>query len=53
MRKAGVAESVILSITGHSIREMIDRDNTIDEDDTRLALSKFQGLLKSGDHAWI
>ncbi|MCX5834027.1 MAG: site-specific integrase [Deltaproteobacteria bacterium] len=49
MRKAGVAESVIMSITGHSTREMFDRYNTIDEEDTRLALSKFQGLLKSVD----
>jgi len=49
MRKAGVAESVIMSITGHSTREMFDRYNTIDEEDTRLALTKFQGLLKSVD----
>ena len=39
----------ILSITGHSTREMFDRYNTIDEDDTRLAMSKFQGLVKSVD----
>jgi integrase len=49
MRKAGVAESVIMSITGHSTREMFDRYNTIDENDTRLAISKFQGLVKSVD----
>jgi integrase len=49
MRKAGVAESVIMSITGHSTREMFDRYNTIDEEDTRLAMSKFQGLVKSVD----
>lgn len=49
MRKAGVAESVIMSITGHSTREMFDRYNTIDEDDTRLAISKYQGLVKSVD----
>jgi len=28
---------------------MFDRYNTIDEEDTRLALTKFQGLLKSVD----
>jgi integrase len=49
MRKAGVAESVIMSITGHSTREMFDRYNKIDEDDTRLAISKYQGLVKSVD----
>lgn len=49
MRKAGVAESVIMSITGHSTREMFDRYNTIDEEDTRLAISKYQGFVKSVD----
>ena len=33
MRKAGVAESVIMQITGHSTREMFDRYNRIDEED--------------------
>lgn len=33
MRKAGVAESVIMDVTGHSTREMFDRYNTIDEED--------------------
>lgn len=47
MRKSGVAESVIMSITGHSTREMFDRYNTIDEDDTRQAVSSFQGFLES------
>jgi integrase len=49
MRKAGIDESVIMSITGHSTREMFDRYNTIDEEDTRNALTKFQGLLTSVD----
>ena len=47
MRKSGVAESVIMSITGHSTREMFDRYNTIDEDDTRQAVTSFQGFLES------
>jgi integrase len=34
MRKAGVAESVIMAITGHSTREMFDRYNRVDLDDT-------------------
>lgn len=49
MWKAGVAEKAIMSITGHSTREMFDRYTTVDEEDTRLALSKFQGLVKSVD----
>jgi integrase len=47
MRKAGVAESVIMSITGHSTREMFDRYNTIDENDTRQAMSSYQGFLEN------
>lgn len=49
MRKASVAESVIMKITGHATREMFDRYNTVDDEDTRLAFSKFRGLLKSVD----
>ena len=33
MRKAGVAESVIMAITGHSTREMFDRYNVVDKKD--------------------
>lgn len=45
MRKAGVPESVIMKITGHSTREMFDRYNTIDEEDTRNAIAQLQGYL--------
>ncbi len=45
MRKAGVAESVIMEITGHGTREMFDRYNTIDADDARDAIQKFKGFL--------
>jgi len=38
MRKAGVAESVIMAITGHSTRAMFDRYNTIDEEDLQKAI---------------
>jgi integrase len=45
MRKAGVAESVIMDITGHSTREMFDRYNTIDADDAKDAMERFKGYL--------
>jgi integrase len=45
MRKAGVAESVIMKITGHSTREMFDRYNTIDADDARYAMERFKSFL--------
>jgi integrase len=51
MRKAGVQESVIMEVTGHSTREMFDRYNTIDEDDTRKAISQFETFLKNVDHS--
>ncbi len=45
MRKAGVPESVIMEITGHSTREMFDRYNTVDIEDTREAIKKMQDFL--------
>ena len=50
MRKAGVQESVIMEVTGHSTREMFDRYNTIDEDDARIALDQMTAFLKNVDH---
>ena len=47
MRKAGVAESVIMKITGHSTREMFDRYNTVDEDDTRKAVKQFENFIEN------
>lgn len=47
MRKAGVAESVIMAITGHSTREMFDRYNVIDSDDTHRAVHQLGGVLES------
>ena len=41
MRKAGVTESVIMEITGHSTREMFDRYNTIDKADLKKAIEMF------------
>jgi len=49
MRKAGVHDSVIMEITGHSTREMFDRYNTIDSEDTRKAVDQFQGYLSNVD----
>jgi hypothetical protein len=45
MRKAGVTESVIMEITGHSTREMFDRYNTIDEEDARNAIGQLQAFF--------
>jgi hypothetical protein len=50
MRKAGVQESVIMEVTGHSTREMFDRYNSIDEDDTRKAVDQLTAFLESVDH---
>jgi len=47
MRKAGVPESVIMEITGHSTREMFDRYNTIDEADCKQAMDKFAAFVSS------
>ena len=49
MRKAGVQESVIMAITGHSTREMFDRYNTVDIDDTREAVNKLEMFFQSVD----
>ena len=40
MRRAGVAESVIMSITGHSTRTMFDRYNTIAVEDAQNAIGQ-------------
>ncbi len=49
MRKAGVPESVIMKITGHSTREMFDRYNTVDDEDTRKAIDQLQGYFANVD----
>ncbi len=45
MRKAGTPESVIMSITGHSTREMFDRYNTIDREDKKEAVKSLEKYL--------
>jgi len=49
MRKAGVPRSVIMEITGHSTREMFDRYNTVDSDDTRKAVDQMSAFLQDVD----
>lgn len=49
MRKAGIPESVIMEITGHSTREMFDRYNTIDHDDRKEAIDKYRTFLLNVD----
>ncbi len=50
MRKAGIPESVIMQVTGHSTREMFDRYNTIDLKDTQQAINQLQNFLNV-DHS--
>ena len=45
MRKAGVDKSVIKKITGHATDEMFDRYDTIDVEDTRLAVDQLRGYF--------
>jgi integrase len=47
MRKAGVPEIVIMSMTGHSTREMFLRYDTVDQTDTRKAVNQFSDFLKN------
>jgi len=47
MRKAGVQESVIMAITGHSTREMFDRYNTVDREDTRNAVNQLEVFFRN------
>jgi integrase len=49
MRKAGVPESVIMEITGHSTREMFDRYNTIDHEDRKQAVDQMSSFLTNLD----
>lgn len=47
MRRAGVAESVIMAITGHSTREMFDRYNVIDEQDKAEAVNRLEVFFQN------
>jgi len=50
MRKAGVPESVIMKVTGHSTREMFDRYDSVDVEDARQAIKKMELFLESVTH---
>ncbi len=45
MRKADVPESVIMSIMGHSTRQMFDRYNKIDGEDKTIGVEKLGDFL--------
>ena len=47
IRKAGVPESVIMAITDHSTRQMFDRYNTIDLEDTRNAVDSLEVFFEN------
>ncbi len=47
MRKAGVDRSVIMKITGHKTTVMFERYNTVDAEDARSAMNRFEGYLKN------
>ena len=47
MRKAGVDRSVIMKITGHKTTVMFERYNTVDSEDARCAMNRFEGYLKN------
>jgi integrase len=52
MRKAGVADSVIMNITGHKTYEMFTRYDTIDDKDRQAAVRRYERFVqkeKSGD----
>ena len=47
MRKAGVDRSVIMKITGHKTTAMFDRYNTVDSEDARFAMDRYEGFLRN------
>jgi integrase len=49
MRKAGVAQSVIMKITGHSTEEMFRRYDSIDHEDAHNAVDQMRNYLQSID----
>jgi integrase len=49
MRKAGVAQSVIMNITGHSQNSMFDRYNTIDDGDLLQAIDQLERYFANVD----
>ncbi len=56
MRKAGVDQTVIMKLTGHKTPAMFNRYNTVDQQDAKQAMERFNDLLaeqkneKSSEH---
>lgn len=46
MRRAGVQESVIMKITGHSTHAVFQRYNLVDESDAKVAMQQFQNFVQ-------
>ena len=51
MRKAGVDDTVIMKITGHSTREMFTRYNTVDSEDIKDASDRFSDFVSKSNVA--
>jgi integrase len=51
MRKAGIDDTVIMDITGHSTRVMFTRYNTVDADDIKDASRRFSDFLSKSNVA--
>ena len=49
MRKAGVQESVIMEITGHSTREIFGRYNSVDTEDKKEAVKRLEVFLSNAN----
>jgi integrase len=47
MRKTGVDRSVIMKITGHKTTAMFERYNTVDSEDARSAMDRYEGFLRN------
>ena len=46
LRKAGADRSVIMKMTGHKTESMFHRYNTVDEEDARVAVKKYETYLR-------
>jgi len=49
MRKAGVERTVTMAVTGHAIRDMNERYDTVDTGDKQAAIKKLEGIRANVD----
>ncbi|VVS95318.1 tyrosine-type recombinase/integrase [Desulfoluna spongiiphila] len=49
MRRAGIDETVIMKITGHSTREMFDRYNFVSDEEASVAMQRYKDFLDRPD----